>query len=491
MGMHWARLFLSIYVGVTVLPAQSQTVSLLFGPASEEASAKAAAAAADRVTEWLAKPGRAVEVRRAGSRDGQELLKFMKPPQIQKTLLDAAREARGEEETQYLNAMEIASYSLSRAKGARVLVTLLRAPQWTPNGAARLKQILDDCQSKSIKVVAVALDGPEAAAVDGLTRVKDLDALEAALGPVEAGRPEPTITSKPPEAIPVPSDDLQVHGRMVKTTPISISKIGAKLGPMNGVLILETPMRSLHFQTSGNSYLARARMTAVVKDAGGAVVWQGSKDFGVKGPAGRLDERKTGNLYFVREVKLTAGTYLLESRVEDLNATTSAESTTEIAGKDSLPGLSASDAMFVRKFDRSRDVMQGDSVISYDGEALAPLLDPAFVANEPFELGLFFLFYPDMNGKQPVLRLDIRSGGQSVGGTQLAFTDSLRDDSRAGSGSAFAGEQKGQFPYLAKIANATFNAGRYEAVVEIEQDSVKLSRAVEFRVYRGGAKAGP
>lgn len=471
--------------GIVPLAAQTQTVSLLFGPASEEAATQAAAAAAQRVTAWLAQPGRAVEVRRAGSRDGQELLKFMKPPVIEKTLLDAAREAQGEAETPYLNAMEVASYSLSRAKGAKVLVTLLQAPKWTPNGAARLKQILDDCQSKSIKVVAVELSGAEAAAVEGLVQLKDFDALEAALGPVAAPRPGPAIAGRAAPAVPAPTDDLQVHGAMVKTTPISISKVGAKLGPMNGVLILETPMRSLQFQTTGGSYQARARMTAVVKDSTGAAIWQGSKDFGVKGPVAKLEERKTGNLYFVREVKLTAGTYTLEAKVEDLNASTSAESKTEIVGKDSLPGLSASDAMFVRKFDRSRDVMQGDSVISYDGEALAPLLDPAFAANQPFELGLFFLFYPDMNGKQPVLRLDIRSGGQSVGGTQLAFTDTLRDDSRSGSGSAFSGEQKGQFPYLARIANATFDAGRYEAVVEIEQDSVKLSRMAAFRVYRG------
>jgi len=155
-----------------------------------------------------------------------------------------------------------------------------------------------------------------------------------------------------------------------------------------------------------------------------------------------------------------------------------------VQGANSLPGLGASDLLFVRKFDRAIDAMQGDTVISYDGEGLAPMLSPAFAANEPFQLALYFTFYPDMNGKQPVLTLDILSKGQSNGTTTLAFTDKLRDDSRSGSGSAFAGEQKGQFPYLAKLGNASFNEGEYDAVIEIKQDSVIQKRSVHFRVYR-------
>ncbi|WP_321478210.1 hypothetical protein [uncultured Paludibaculum sp.] len=499
MGMQLGQWLFVICTGIpfVAVHAQSQTVSLLFGPATEAAAAKAATAAAQRVTEWLSKPGRAVEVRRAGSRDGQELLKFMKPPVIEKTLLDAAREAQGNTETAYLNALEVATYSLGRATGARVLVTLLESPKFGRDGEARLQQILGDCKSKSIRVIAVELSGQAAAegmlALEGLASgtggqwartFEDLDTALGAVVPIKAG-PAITVVKPSGVTIPPPSNELQVHARLVKTSPIRISKIGAKLGPMNGLLIVQTPMRALSFSTSGGNYQARARVSAVIKDPGGTVVWQGTKDYAVKGPANKLEARKRGELYYVREVQLTAGQYSLEAKIEDLTESKSAETKVEIVGTNSLPGLSASDAMFVRKFDRSIDAMQGDSVISYDGEALAPLLDPAFVANEPFELGLFFLFYPDMNGKQPVLTLDIRSGGQSVGTTQLAFTDSLRDDSRTGSGSAFAGEQKGQFPYLAKIANATFDVGRYEAVIELKQDSVVLKRDAAFRVYKG------
>ncbi len=123
-------------------------------------------------------------------------------------------------------------------------------------------------------------------------------------------------------------------------------------------------------------------------------------------------------------------------------------------------------------------------MISYEGEGLAPMLSPAVAANEPFQQELFFTFFPDMNGKQPVLRLDILRNGQSNGITPLAFTDTLRDDSRSGSGSAFAGEQKGKFPYLARIGNASFNEGEYDAVDEVRQDSVSQKRAAHFRVYR-------
>lgn len=499
MSMQLRPLFLFLFGTIpfaAMLHAQVQTVSLLFGPSSGATSEKAAAAAAQRVTAWLAQPGHAVEVRRAGSRDGQELLKFMKPPDLEKTLLAAAKEAQAETQNDYLNALEVASYSLARAKGTRVLVTLLEPPKFNRDGEARLQQILDQCKSKAITVIALDLGGQAPGeggqALEGLATgsggqwARSFEDLDKALGAIVPAKVEAAAVAAKPTAAAstAPSNELQVYGRLVKTAPIRIAKIGAKLGPMSGLLIVEVPMRTLTFRSSGGNYEARARVTATLKDTSGTVVWNGSKDYSVKGPSGKLEARKAGGLFYVRELQLPAAKYALEAKVEDLNREKSAVSTGEVEGANSLPGLGASDLLFVRKFDRAIDTMQGDTVISYDGEGLAPMLSPAFVANEPFQLALYFTFYPDMNGKQPVLTLDILSKGQSNGTTTLAFTDKLRDDSRSGSGSAFAGEQKGQFPYLAKLGNASFNEGEYDAVIEIRQDSVVQKRSAHFRVYR-------
>ncbi|QOY89800.1 hypothetical protein [Paludibaculum fermentans] len=437
-----------------------------------------------------------MEVRRAGSRDGQELLKFMKPPELEKTLLAAAKEAQAETQNDYLNALEVASYSLARAKGTRVLVTFLDPPKFNRDGEARLQQILEQCKSKSIAVFVLELGGQAPGeggqALDALATgsggqwARNFEDLDKALGALVPAQVEAAAVAAKPTAAAsnAPSNELQVYARLVKTAPIQIAKISAKLGPMTGLLILEVPMRSLAFKSSGGSYEAKARLTANIKDANGTVVWTGTKDYSVKGPAAKLEPRKAGAMYYVRELQLPAAKYALEAKVEDLIAEKSAVVNGEAEGANSLPGLGASDLMFVRKFDRSVDAMQGDSVISYEGEGLAPMLSPAFAANEPFQLELFFTFFPDMNGKQPVLTLDILSKGQSNGITTLAFTDKLRDDSRSGSGSAFAGEQKGKFPYLARIGNASFNEGEYEAVIEVKQDSVSQKRAAHFRVYR-------
>ncbi|MGJ5817745.1 hypothetical protein [Paludibaculum fermentans] len=491
----WLFLFAAIQF-LTPLRAQTQTVSLLFGPTSGANTEKAASSAAERVTTWLAQRGQAVEVRRAGSRDGQELLKFMKPPDLEKTLLAAAKEAQANTQNEYLNALEVASYSLARARGTRVLVTMLEPPKFNQDGEARLQQILDQCKSKSITVIAVNLGGQAAgeggqalealATGSGGSWARSFEDLDRALSAVVPTKDEAAsvVAKSAAAATPRPSDELQIFARLVKTAPIQMAKVSAKLGPMTGLLILEVPMRTLAFKTNGGSYEAKARLSASIKDTNGTVVWNGTKDYSVKGSASKLESRKAGAMYFVRELQLPAAKYALEAKVEDLSAEKSAVANGEAEGANSLPGLGASDLMFVRKFDRSIDVMQGDSVISYDGEGLAPMLSPAFAANEPFQLELFFTFYPDMNGKQPVLTLDILSKGQSNGITTLAFTDKLRDDSRSGSGSAFAGEQKGRFPYLARIGNASFNEGEYEAVVEVRQDSVSQKRAAHFRVFK-------
>lgn len=499
MGMQSKPLRLLLFAAIsfsTSLHAQTQTISLLFGPSSGANTEKAASSAAQRVTGWLAQRGQAVEVRRAGSRDGQELLKFMKPPDLEKTLLAAAKEAQGNTQNDYLNALEVASYSLARARGTRVLVTMLEPPKFNRDGEARLQQILEQCKSKAITVIAVDLGGQAAGeggqALEALvtgsggTWARSPEDLDKALMVVVPAKDEAAsvVAKSTSAATPRPTDELQVFARLVKTAPIQIAKISAKLGPMVGLLIVEVPMRTLSFKSTGGSYEAKARLTATIKDTSGTVVWNGSKDYSVKGPTSKLEARKTGAVFFVRELQLPAAKYVLEAKVDDQNAEKSAAATGEVEGANSLPGLGASDLMFVRKFDRSIDVMQGDSVISYDGEGLAPVLSPAFAANEPFQLELFFTFYPDMNGKQPVLTLDILSNGQSNGITTLAFTDKLRDDSRSGSGSAFAGEQKGKFPYLAKIGNASFNEGEYEAVIEVRQDSVSQKRAAHFRIYK-------
>ena len=240
-------------------------------------------------------------------------------------------------------------------------------------------------------------------------------------------------------------------------------------------------MRSLQFDAQGGNHSARVRVNLAARNKSGETVWQAKKEMTVKTAASKLDARKAGSLFYLREVQLPAGDYVVEATVEDLNAGKSTTAREPLAAIDSLPGLAASGALFVRKLAKSTDAIEGDQILQYEGEALAPVLNPVYPPDTPFELPVYFLFYPDMNGKRPQLRLDILSKGQVVGGTALAFNDNLRDDARSGGG-GITGEQKHEFPYLAKLANAMFNAGEYEVRITIRQDRNELTRSLPFRV---------
>jgi len=82
---------------------------------------------------------------------------------------------------------------------------------------------------------------------------------------------------------------------------------------------------------------------------------------------------------------------------------------------------------FVRPFKESSDRFEADQVFSYDGNALAPLLDAVFAADEPFVLRFYFVIYPELQGAKPDLSLEILRNGQTVGRSQLAFNDEIKN----------------------------------------------------------------
>lgn len=463
--------------------AQEKSVALLFGPVSADAREKAANTATERIYQWLGAPNTSVELRRAGQRDGQMLLKFLKPKDVTQALSDSARLGAEAPLPLLLDSIDMAAYALARKPGLRFLILALETQDLSPDLLARLKQSADLCKSNNVKVLLWDFSsGAGAAAWENLVsgsggaRDKDLAKLDSVLP--SAAPPAAAVAEAAKKAEPEKSP---VASYLFRSSPPSAKAEGATVGVMNGDFITEIPMRALKFNTQGGNANARVRVTQTVKNKAGESVWQGKKELTVKRSASKLEASLGGSLVYMRQVKLTRGDYALESAVEDLNAEATLSSTTPAAAADMIPGLAMSSAIIVRQLNKQTDLFEGDDLIQYDGVALIPMLGPAFPASEPFTLSVYFLFFPEINGKQPRLRLDILQNGQSVGGTALPFTDKLRDDTRGGGGSA-SGEQKHSFPYLAKLTNAMLLAGNYEVKITIQQDSQEVSARIPFRV---------
>jgi hypothetical protein len=507
----------------------TRSAIFLFGPAGAEAARQAARTAAASSRHWLAKPNSTAELRRSGSVDALALYAKTPAKSIEPAFLNAAREARDTDPDTFLSSLDRAAQALATRPGLRILVAMVETPPLSADAEIQLKQTIDFCKANSVRVVVLdpsevpskhasrsllalgeATGGAlirDARALDG-TILMASSGLKTAESPYAAPVVEaPVVAANLPE---LPAD-LPVRTRFMRISPRTTQTFGIhrnvsagqggivttegglnmedSTGPMRGLLFVESPLSALQFDTDDNSgtYSARARVTQMVRNASGKIVWKASKPINLRGPLAKLSARRAGNLYYMREVLLPAGKYTLEATVEDLIAGKSGGVRAPVVTGIGTPGFTVSDALVVRPFDGGSDRFDADQVLNYDGNAISPLLDPVFQANQAFTLQIYVVLYPDVYGAQPQMSLELLRHGRVVGRSELPFTDRLRSTALEGGSMSMVGEAKHEFPYLATLRGVQLSPGDYEARVTVRQGGVALTRPVSFRVLGGVA----
>jgi hypothetical protein len=524
MHMKTAALGFLLLAPLAAAPTSQRSAIFLFGPASADAARQAAHAASITAHRWLSQPDSWAELRRAGSVDTLALDPQIGPKSIEPPFLEAARLSRDADPSTFLASLDRAAQSLALRPGLRLLVTLVAQPSLSSDGQTQLNQIIDFCKSNFIRVVV--LDPAEVAAKKpsgslealgqqtGGALIRDAKALDSTLLIAAAGL-KTTASPYEQEAgaqsaasnLPALPTDLPVHTQFMRISPRSTESFGVQrsvgagqggitttdtginmedtTGPMRGLLLVELPLSALHFDVDDNAgtYSAHARVTQIARNRSGKVVWRASKPVSLHGPLKKLADRRAGNLYYLREVALPAGQYTIEATVEDLIAGKSGGVRQAVRTSMGTPGFTVSDALLVRPFNSAGDRFEADQILQYDGNAISPLLEPVYRANEPFTLQIYLVVYPDIYGAQPQMSLEILRNGHVVGRSSLPFTDKLRNDSvESGGMSSTVGEQKHEFPYLATLRGVQLSPGDYEARVTVRQGAVALTRPVNFRV---------
>ncbi len=506
------------------LDQSARSAIFLFGPAGAEAARQAARIAVGVSRHWLSEPGSAAELRSSGSVDALPLDVKSPAKSIEPAFLNAAREARDADPDTFLNSLDRAVQSLASRPGLRILVTVVDTPPLSSDAEAQLKQTIDFCKANSIRVVVLdptAVPSKYASRsflalgeATGGALIRNPGALDATILIASAGSktaesayatpvaPEPVAAGRLPD---LPTD-LPIYTRFVRISPRSSQSFGVQVsvsagqggittteggpnienttGPMRGLFLVESPLNALHFDIDdvAGTYTARARLVQIARNASGKVVWQQSKLVTLHGLLKKLGARRTGNLYYVREVVLPAGQYTLEATVEDLSAVKRGGVREPLRTSMGTPGFTVSDALVVRPFNGAADKFEADQVFSYDGNAISPVLDPVFRANQPFTLQIYLVIYPDIYGAQPQMSLEILRHGHVVGRNALPFTDKIRNESAEGGGMSMVSEQKHEFPYMATLRGVQLSPGDYEARVTIRQGNVALTRPVSFSV---------
>jgi len=524
------------------LHAEERFVSFLFGPGSTETAKQGAHAAAAAAHRWLQSAGSSAELRRAGSPDARSIDSRIGAKELEQVFADTAFEARDSAPLAFLMALDAAAQAAALHPGTRLVVAVLNSPPWSSEAERALDHLRDLCQTNSVHVmvldIALGVRKEPNAALEALAtktggmwlrKAKDLDGGLAMVAPVVNGEAVSAEAAAPPVPAPggagpaapvsVAADaqsGIPVHTRFIRTsmkgavsigTPASLStsddpsssimltertyESNDSRSPMRGTLMVESPLSALKFEVDDNSgvYQARARVTAIVRNAKGAAVWTGRKELNIHGPARGLNARRQGSLFFMRGVTLPGGErYTLEARVEDLLANAEGTIRTPLQSGMGAPGLMASDALVVRPFSASGDRLEGDEELSYEGQALSPVLQPVFRSEDPIDLQLYFVLYPDVNGPPLELSVEILRDGKVVARKPMQFKRQLRDLGLEGSRSLpggpppVVGGHAHEFPYLANIKGAKLPPGNYEAVLSIGQGRNVITRNVAFKV---------
>jgi len=514
-----------------------RSLLILFGPAGSEVSRQAAHSAASTARRWFKAGGAFVEVRRAGQPDGVSIPAGISSKELEQAFSEAARAARDTDPATFVSSLDSAAQSLSRRPGLRLLLGILEDRPLSGELESTLKQITESCQTGSVHVVLLIPYEHGSKDVSpawkllvrdtGGTLVRDFSAVETSVLLVapdakaegSAAQASTREAPAPPERAAAPAAgsptgyQIPVFTRFVSLSTPGLQSFGVERsvsagrgginttdgGPMlettggvrRGVVILESPLKALKFEIDDHSgtYLARARITQVARNAKGQAVWTAKKEVSFKGPIRKLEQRQAGTLFQMRQVQLPAGKYTVEATVEDLLAGSSGTSKDPVRTFPTIPGFALSDAVLVRPAGGA-DRFEADMVFTYDGNAIAPLLNPVFKANKPFDLQLYVVLYPDLFGAQPELSLEILRNGKSVRRMPLPFNDLIRDDTKMGHGSTM-GEQKHEFNYLATLKGATLNAGEFEARISVRQGNNVLTRSAAFSVVGDAPAPAP
>jgi hypothetical protein len=542
-------------LSIPAIHAEQGFLAFVFGPSSQDAARQSARAAAASARHWQTAGG-VVELRRAGSPDAQRFAAGTAAKDLEQAFNDTAQAARDADPPSFLIGLDAAVQAAAVVPGARIVVAVLNSPPFSSDGERTLEHLAEVCQTTAVRVLVLDVaEGsksvPNAALNTLATKtggawLRQARALEPNVATVVApaeGMGAPAAPVKPAEAVSaaaesapgapgaIPKFEIPVHIRFLRTSGTgsvsnSIADHEADFGmtvsgqapggyaaafgsaevayeasdsnaPLQGLMTVESPLNALKFDLDDNTntYQARARLTATVRNGKGAVIWTGRREVNVHGQKSRLDERRKGSMFFMRAITLVGQRpFILEAKVEDLVAGTTGVIQTPLRVGRNAPGLVASDALVVRPFKGSADKFEADQVLSYEGETLSPVLDPVFRAEEPIDLQVYLRLYPDIHGAPLDLSMEILHDGKVVARLPLQFKSGLGNSAMDGASSQIGGRaqnvtggQAKEFPYLINLKGAKFSPGDYVGVISIRQAKGIIKRVVPFKVIGNGS----
>ncbi len=240
-------------------------------------------------------------------------------------------------------------------------------------------------------------------------------------------------------------------------------------------LICEVPVANLTFipDKAKNTYRSHIALMALIKGADGAVVQKFSQDYPFEGPLEKLEGLKRGNVVFIRNFRLPAGRYTLETAVHDRDGGhLSARRAILMVGQQAANtkrDLSMSSVTVIKRVDPvDPGVRDADNPFRFADGRIIPNLGDPILPTPGTSLSFYFVVYPgNMTSEKPQLALEFLLDGEVM--AQATPTLGQADE-------------RGRIPFIAPVPIETFKTGRYEIRVIIRQGKSAVEEHAFFTI---------
>jgi len=268
---------------------------------------------------------------------------------------------------------------------------------------------------------------------------------------------------------PDPPHDLPIQSRAFR--------FGTEGGGQRYTLVLEMPLRSIHFEPDKDPAIERAHFSfmGILRASWGGIAEKFSQDAPLWVPRKRHDALMQGSAVFMRSFALPEGRYRLETAAWDQQSGQMSVSHSRLAVPANPSAFGLSSLAVVKRAERvPKGALASDDPFRAGDARIVPWvreaeLDPAR------EIGLFFVAYVPKGAEAPQVTLEFLRDAQVVGRAEPTLPPP---------------DAEGRIPYVVSLPAGRFTPGHYEVVAELRAGSQRAWERTSFRV-NGSAGAAP
>jgi VWFA-related protein len=236
------------------------------------------------------------------------------------------------------------------------------------------------------------------------------------------------------------------------------------------MVVVEVPLATFRFDLEGPDgvYYTRFSVLVLVKDEDGRLVERFAQDYPLQGPMQKLGIVQAGSVVFMRELRLPAGRYTVETAVVDQLAQTVSTRRTRLQVTAPTRGLEMGSMTVVRRVDPLGEGETPEDPLAFQNGRIVPNLAGVVRELDGAGVGVYCVIYPAANSEdQPRMILDVLKNGRVIA---RGTPDLPKPDAN------------GVIKFAGTVPLRNLDSGRYELRAWVTQGASRVREHAFFQV---------